>query len=243
MLQFENEQEKELMLESRKALDNIRAHKKSENRNTFQEFKENWKKVDKGRRLFEEYESGTFEKKLKIDLMYYNQLLENLDENIKPQVEKLFSNMYKTVNAIYEFINIKPEIYGNGVNETILEDSYEHSRKKVSKVIYEYLDRSFYSLEPEKRKEIYLENSMETAKKLITEGNDIEESIAFSVKTLVMEGLLKKISFPFTINSRINYLLEDESYAVIFEQDKLRKLVDSFDSQVKKASKIISACV
>lgn len=243
MLQFENEQEKELMLESRKALDSIRAHKKSENRNTFQEFKENWKKVDKGRHLFEEYESGTFEKKLKVDLMYYNQLLENLDENIKPQVEKLFSNMYKTVNSIYEFINIKPEIYGNGVNETILEDSYEHSRKKVSKVIYEYLDRSFYSLELEKRKDLYLEGSMETAKKLITEGNDIEESIAFSVKTLVMEGLLKKIAFPFTINSRINYLLEDESYAVIFEQDKLRELVDSFNNQVKKASKIISVCV
>ncbi|MFW6247163.1 MAG: hypothetical protein ACOC22_03275 [bacterium] len=232
----------DIMEETRKTYEKIQEDKKHKSRDLLLEHKENWSRVDKGKDLFEEYDPEFFEKKMQVDMLFYEQLLEKLDENNKESVEELCGLLYKKVNKIYEFINVNPELYG-GLTENIIEESVESKYKTVSKLIYEYLDNNFYNLSTEKRKEAFFEASKEYAKKLIAEGNDINESIEYGTKVCVMEGLINKIAFPFAVNSRINYLLQDSDYGAVFDQEELRDLVESFHKTSNNLARVIAACV
>lgn len=200
-------------------------------------------KMDRGKDLFEPYDSISFEGKTKVDLLYYEQLLQKLEESLSPQVSTLIAKLYTNIREIYEFVNINPEIYGNKIDVKILNDSVEDTRRKLSKVIYEYLDNNFYKLEPKQRETRYYEKHKEIAKSLVFEGNSPEEAIEFSIKTVVIEGLLRHISFPFSSWSRINYLIENKEYCEIFDQPKLVELVESFEKKLRDVSKIIATCI
>lgn len=232
----------ELMDQSRETLEKLQNKKENERRDPLQEYKETKDKVDRASDLYEEYDKKSFENKFNVDMIFYEQLLEKLDEDSSESVEKIFSSLYKTVNKIYEFVNMKPEVYG-GIQEDILEESIENRYRQISKIIYEYLDHNFYKLDPQKRTDMYLDSSREIAKDLISEGEEVDESLAYSTKVVVMEGLVKKIAFPFSVMSRINYLTEDIEYGKVFDQQELNELVEQFHKSARNLAKVVSACV
>jgi len=200
-------------------------------------------KFDKGKFFFRQYDQVVYEGKVKVDMLYYNQLLQKIDENLNENVQNAVIALYKVINEIYEFVNIEPEIYGRGINTTILDESIETSHRKLSKVVFEFLDNNFYRLSPAQRQDKYFEDHKELAKTLIAEGNTTEDAISFAVKAVVMENLIRHISFPFASWSRIKYLTEDGDYGAVFDQDKLVDLVDSFNKKIHAISKIVTTCL
>lgn len=239
---FTDKDAEKLMFESREALSKIKSEK-AKRKSALTELQEGRDKFDKGKYFFEPYDSVAYEGKVKVDMMFYNQFLQKLEEDASPQVQQILESLYKTINIIYEFINIKPEIYGNGVGLTILDASIEDSKRRLSKVVYDFLDRNFYRLTPDQRKNKYFEEHKEYAKSLIADGTSPEEAISFSVKCLVVEGLLTNISFPFSCWSRINYLIDNEDYGEIFDRDKLVELKESFQKKIKNVARIVASCV
>ena len=175
--------------------------------------------------------------------MYLEQLFQKMDDQYSEPIHEALSKYFKNIREIYEFVNIKPEIYGVNIDFTILEESTEKKNEKMSNVIYEFLDRNFYSLSPEKRQDKYLENSKELSKKLISEGTKPEEALEFSIKTLIMDDLITKIAFPFSVWSRIKYLTESADYGIVFDQGALINLVDSFEEKTNSLAKIVSTVI
>ncbi len=198
-------------------------------------------KATAGSEFFEPYDALIWEGKVKIDMLYFDQFLQKLDES--EELSSALGSYFKNIRQIYEFVNLKPEIYGKRLTFDILEKSNEAQHQLVSTIIYEYFDKCFYSLTPEQRSEKYLEPSRELAKTLINEGVSPEEAIAYSTKVNIVETLLVKIAFPFAVKSRIDYLLESEDYRRVFDQEALVELVDSFNKKVHNIAKVIAATV
>ena len=228
------------MEESRKALQKIQ-ESKTRKRDPLEIIQEGIQKVTAGSEFFEPYDSLLWEGKIKIDMLYFDQFLQKLEET--DQVYKAMGEYFKNIRQIYEFVNLQPEIYGKGLDYTILEKSNEAQHQALSTIIYEYFDKNFYSLTSEQRKEKYLESSREFAKTLISEGVEPEEAITFSTKACIVETLLQKIAFPFSVWSRINYLTESNDYKKVFDQEALVELVDSFERKVHSLAKVVAAVV
>lgn len=239
---FTDKDAEKLMFESREALCKIKSAK-AKKKETLTELKEDRIRFDRGKHFFEPYDTIAYEGKVKVDMMYYNQFLQKIEEDISPKVQEIITSLYQTINAIYEFINVKPEIYGNGIDLTILDTSMEDSKRKLSRVVYDFLDRNFYKLNSEQRKNKYFEEHKEYAKSLIADGATPDDAIMFSVKSLVTENLLTSISFPFGVWSRINYLIEDEDYEKIFDKDKLVDLVETFQRKIRNVARIVASCI
>ncbi|MDD4081904.1 MAG: hypothetical protein PHD05_00820 [Sphaerochaetaceae bacterium] len=240
MIKTSNEDQYKIMEESIKALQKINEHK-SQKKKSFEIIQEGLQKVTTGSEFFECYDSLFWEGKVKVDMLYFDQLLQNLEES--EEIYKVLGTYFKNIRNIYEFVNLKPEIYGKKLDFTILEQTNEQQHHILSNILYEYFDKNFYSLTPDQRTEKYLEKSRDLSKQLISEGVSPEESIVFSTKTCLVENLLQKIAFPFAIWSRINYLLESEDYRKVFDQEALVELVDAFKSKTHSISKIIAAVV
>jgi len=198
-------------------------------------------KATAGSEFFEAYDTLIWEGKVKVDMLYFDQFLQKLDES--EELSSALGSYFKNIRQIYEFVNLKPEIYGKRLTFEILEKSNEAQQQIISTIIYEYFDKSFYSLTPEQRSAKYLESSRELAKTLISEGISPEEAIAYSTKVNIVESLLVKIAFPFAVKSRIDYLIESEDYRKVFDQEALVELVDSFNKKVHNIAKIIAAVV
>ncbi len=228
------------MVESQNALRKIQ-ESKSKKINHLELIQEGIQKASAGSEFFEAYDSLLWEGKVKIDMLYFDQLLQKIEES--EQVYEALGSYFKNIRQIYEFVNLKPEIYGKGLDYSLLEKSNETQHQLLSNVIYEYFDKNFYSLSVEQRKQKYLEESRELAKHLISEGTEPEEAISFSTKVSIVESLLQKIAFPFAVWSRINYLTESDDYRKVFDQEALVDLVDSFEKKVHSLSKVVSAVV
>lgn len=228
------------MIESQEALRKIR-ESKSKKRNHIEIIQEGIQRATAGSEFFEPYDSLLWEGKVKVDMLYFDQFLQKVEES--EQIYSALGNYFKNIRQIYEFVNLKPEIYGKGLDYTILEKSNEEQHQILSNIIYEYLDKNFYSLSADQRKQKYLEESRDLAKKLISEGVEPEEAISFSIKSCIVETLLQKIAFPFAVWSRINYLIESDDYRKVFDQEALVELVDDFRSKVRSLSKVIAAVV
>jgi len=228
------------MTEAQKALQKIQ-ESRAKKVNHIEVIQEGIQKATAGSEFFEPYDSLLWEGKVKVDMLYFDQLLQKLEES--EQIYSALGNYFKNIRQIYEFVNLKPEIYGKGLDFTILEKSNETQHQLLSAVIYEYFDKSFYSLTTEQRKEKYLEESRDLAKQLISEGVEPEEAITFSTKVSIVETLLQKIAFPFAIWSRINYLIESDDYRKIFDQEALVELVDAFQKKTHSLSKVVAAVV
>jgi hypothetical protein len=228
------------MTESMKALQRIN-EARAKKLNPLEVIQEGIQKATAGSEFFEPYDSLLWEGKVKVDMLYFDQLLQKLEES--EQIYSALGNYFKNIRQIYEFVNLQPEIYGKGMDYTILEKSNEAQHQLLSNVIYEYFDKSFYSLSVEQRKQKYLEESRELAKKLISEGVEPEEAISFSTKVSIVETLLQRIAFPFAVWSRINYLTESDDYRKVFDQEALVELVDSFEKKIGSLAKVVAAVV
>lgn len=231
-----------IMEASKDALRKIKKNK-TQKKNLLKEVSDSLHNYNIGKNFYEPYDLLILEGKFKVDGLYYDQLLHKLDESHVDNIQKILSSLFGSVKDIYEFINIKPEVYGKGIDFSILNESNEKCYQKLSFVIYEELDRSFYSLSREQRQKKYLEDSRHLSKKLIQEGTNVEEAIQYAVKTVVMENLLRKISFPFAVWSRVQHLTESDDYGSVFDQSKLIGLVESFMNKISSTAKIISAII
>lgn len=232
----------DLMKASREALNKIQEAKGQEV-DVLTEAREIAKHKDMGRHMFAPYDSLAFESKIRVDMMYYDQLLQKLDDELHEGVEQVLTSLFTNIRKIYEFINIKPEIFGNGVDGEILNESMESAQKKLSKAIYENLDKNFYKLSPDQRKERYLEESKEMIKDLIQDGTEHDDAIVLGVKVCVLENLLRGIAFPFACWSRVNHLVESETYGKVFDQSALVDLVESFEKKIHAVAKIVAVCI
>ena len=97
----------ELMEASREALRKIKADNE-ENRKAslLDEVKETWVSATVAQQLFEEYDRDAFDQKSKVDILYYEQLLQKLDDQYVDYVHEALSSLFGVVKDIYEFINI-----------------------------------------------------------------------------------------------------------------------------------------
>lgn len=240
---FNNNDDHQVIVETRQALNRLKESNAVKAKTPFDSFKENFDRFDRGREFFEEYDMIAYEGKVKVDAMYYNQLLQKLDESHSELVQGAIGKLYKTVHDIYEHINICPEIYGRDISVNILSESIEGSRSKLSKVIAEYLNTNFYKLDKYARMEKYQDAATSHASKLISEGQDPDESIAYSVKMVVVEGLLRKIAFPGNTWTRVQYLNESESYGAVFDQEALNEHVAKFEEKLHNIARIVALSI
>ena len=117
------------MTESRKALQKIQESKEKK-RNHFEIIQEGLTKASAGSEFFEAYDSLLWEGKVKVDMLYFDQLLQKLEES--DQIYAALGSYFKNIRQIYEFVNLKPEIYGRGLDYTILEKSNETQKQTLS---------------------------------------------------------------------------------------------------------------
>jgi hypothetical protein len=238
-----NEQEiMDLMIESQNALHKLKKNK-IQKKDPLQMISESLQSVNMGQNFFEPYDTLIWEGKVRVDMLYYDQLLQKLDETTVIPLQSALGAYFRNIREIYEFVNLRPEVYGKGVDFSILEMNNEQCKMKLSNVIYEYLDNKFYSLTPESRQKKYQDQSHELSKQLISEGVDADEAISFAIKTTIMEDLLTKIAFPFSVWSRIQYLTESNDYREVFDQDSLISLVESFKNKVHAMAKIVATVI
>jgi len=238
------QKENEIMEIARKAIFQEKAYENQHpKKSVLMEVNEKIESMDFGRDLYEAYDNVTFEGKVAVDLLYYKHMLEKLDETYSKDVQELLAQTYRTVKNIYEFVNIKPTVYGKGIDVTILENSIESVEKRLSNVLMETIDNLFYSLSPEKRIDKYSDRAIPLAKKLILEQNDPEESLQFSIKSCILEDVLVKIAFPGINWMRVKHLSESEDFGLVFDQEKLVDLVETFSKQIKNLSNYLAASV
>ena len=204
---------------------------------------ETFKRSDKGRYLFESYDRNSYKEKMKVDILFYEHLLKNLDSNYVKPVEDSLDSLYFSIRELYEFVNIKPQVFGKGINVNILNESISSANNKIHNAIYEHLDKTFYSLTPEQRCYKYYDIQKPLSFQLINEGTNVEDSITFAIKTTITEGLLKDIAFPFSVWSRITYLAEDADYSKLFDRNKLLNLIENYLTKTHNLAKIIATCI
>lgn len=235
----------EIMMESKQTLRRVKSAKKNLKKDLFVEAVEAAKRYDSGSHFYEVYDSADFEAKSLVDMLYYKQLFNKIEENEQhiSKIESLLTTLTRNVKNVYEITNLKPEIYGNNINTSILESSENESSSKIAKQIYEYFDQNFHKMNVKTRNEKYYNESVQISKKLIIEGLNTEEAIQYSIKCVVMEGLLRKIAFPFSIQSRINYLIESDIYQKVFDSQRLVESVDLVNKDIRKIASIISVVV
>lgn len=243
MLFYQEKFDHELYEDSQRVLESLKEERENK-KDGHQKFLESRKQYDYGKELFEEYDVIAFEGKLKVDLMFYESLLKKLDDKYSRVVQEILSSLYKDVREIYEQMNIAPELYGKGIDYDILEEGLNIRNQKINDVVYEYLEKNFYHLSPEDRKEKYYERHLSIAKELLTEQKEnVEDAIQISVKTVVMENMLRQVAFPLAPWSRLNYLCESYDYGQVFDQHRLVELTESFNKKLRAISKIVSACI
>ena len=243
MQYFEDIENQELMTESQNTLKRLN-EKNKKKVSLLEQMTHDRDVFDKGKNLYEEYSEDTFNYKSKIDLLYYSQLLENLDSSLVDKVTKLLVTNIKNIKEIYESINTNPEYFGKAnIPNDILEESIEFQHKVISKNIYEFLNTKFYKLNPKQREEKYLPLCIDDCKTLISEGLSPDEATQFNIKKYLISELLDSIAFPSIIKYRLNYLLESKSYGQLFDQDELKQLYTKYQDLNTDISKIVVMCI
>jgi uncharacterized protein YihD (DUF1040 family) len=240
MLLFD-EQNAQMLEEFNNAISKIRRKKKKVN--LLEEMKNKIKKIDIAREFYEEFTEDQFIVKTRVDSMYLNKLFESLPDEYAEDFKTMLTETLRTVKLIYELTNLKPEIYGKGVNEEILNESIMEADKLIKKNIYDFLDRKFYRLSLNERKEKYFERVSPYVQQLIQEGTDPEEATIHAVKTCVLEELLTNVFFPKIVYNRIKHLSEDSTYSAAFDVDYLKENIDKFEKCVYSLAKIASVIV
>lgn len=198
------------------------------------------KKQDYSRLIFEEYDDDFRSVKITADSTFYNCLLKRLDPVYEDGVQQMFTNLTHTMNSIYEHINIKPKIYGFDQTE-IQSESEEVLENKALHIITEFLNYNYYSLSKEQLNDMYFEGIIPIARELIiTETLETDDAVQFALKSLIIESFIEKISFPMTAHDKIKELMISEEYKLVFDQDKLITLWESFQNQSCDIAKIIT---
>lgn len=236
---FLPEEVQSIMEEARRGLENLEMMKASRKTDLL-ELAEVAHRADYGRALYEAYDPDVFEAKSKVDFLFYEQLFKNAPPDERKELRQILKETYDLARQIYEFVNIKPEVYLQESCREILEAPIGEIEEKISRIIYEFLDRQFYSLTPEERSERYGNAAYGLTMRLVERGVSMEDASTLALKTVLLEKFLRQVAFPFSAWSRVSYLVESEDYGKVFDQDKLIDLVNEFERSVHRLSALIS---
>jgi len=200
-------------------------------------------KVNYAKFVFEEYDDDSFETKIKMDSAYYNILLDRLDESNVGDIQLILGQMMKTVKSIYETVNIKPKIYGLQRLKN-LNESTDAIAKSASRIISDFINRSYYRLTQEERENKYIGRIKHISKDLIISENvDPKDAVSFSLKAAVIEDLLEHINFPMTVKNEIESNLTSSDYAQMFDPQILNDMWDTYQEQAINFSKIVATII
>ena len=226
-------------VEARKVLNEINRQK---NQKTIEEEARALQlKFKRDESLYEEYSDAVFSTKLRLDSLFYESILSNLPEETHG-IEEAVASFYKTVRNLYETVNIKPESH-KYLNSNILIESINEQEETFKKILAEHLNNYYYKYNMEERKSRYLDKATPYAEELIREGVSTDEAIGVSIKTVILESLVKNIAIPRIIQRRINYLCEDVDYGKVFDQDHLKSLWESFNNKAVDMAKILAISI
>ena len=194
-------------------------------------------------KLFESYDEFAFINKTKIDSLYFNKLLNNVEEELTESAEKVVNKLFDTMDSIYQFTNIKPSIYGKGITHSILNESIDKSNKIVTSIIADCIQRNYYSLSNEERKIKYQDKVITETKEFVQYDIEIDKATELALKKCVMENVITSICFPPLVWSRINTMSSCEKFNKIFEVEELTSLLDTFKQDVSNLSAIIASTI
>lgn len=234
-----NERE-ELSAKAAEALQRLR-DKKTE-KSSQQILNENQTKFDYSRAIFEEYSDSGFITKTKLDAYIYESLLSNCLEEHLGQVQDHLSSYISIIKNIYEHINIEPKL--SGFTKLTLESSENDLIQESRRIIYEYIDKNYYSLSPSQRSTKYKDYVINEAQSLVINDKiDIQESVDYIYKSTILSNLLEGVAFPFTIKCKIEELLESDIYKTVFDVDKLQTLWEQYNDELTDISRIFALVI
>jgi len=232
------EDEEFAVRENRKALQKI---KNKKNVKTLEEqTKAAELKFKREQHLYESYDPSSFETKLRLDVLFYENLFDSLPEI--DNLEEAVASFYRTVRHLYEMVNIKPKNHKD-ISTNLLLESVSVQGDKFKKIVMEHLNNYFYRLSPAKRKEKYFAESEGYATELIGMGVDPNEATVMAIKSCILESLIQNIAMPKQVRSRIKYLCEDRDYGLVFDQDKLKNLWEQFNQKSTQMARIVAVAV
>ena len=221
----------EISAKAAEALDRIRSKRNIQSQDN--------KHQDFSRIVFEEYSESAFIKKIKLDTYIYENLLTECDEQYLPQIQEQLVLYVDSIRSIYEHINIEPKLVG--FNKLTLESSENQLNQEGRRIIFEYLDKNYYSLNQAQRSAKYKSQVIHEAKDLVISDNiEIDDSVSHVYKAAILSNLLESVAFPFVIKNTILELLESESYRQIFNAEKLEELWSNYNENLSSISKILS---
>jgi hypothetical protein len=182
--------------------------------------------------MYESFDIDYLKTKLYYDAAYYNVIL---TECSKEQLEignNLIQDVYTDIKQIYQYMNIKPAIYGN--RKLIHESSEQLLEENAMREISEYLNQQYYNLTPSERKKRFKVQIVEETQILLKKDVSIEKSDAIDQvqKRIIYENLINTISFP----GPLKYTLEERK---INDVD-LEELVLTFENHVFELSTLFS---
>ena len=111
-----NEIVENISYDSRQELNKISRQKNE--KTIFEEKKEAQEKFNSAAHLYEEYDEVAFERKLRIESLFFEHLFESLD-NSELKLSEALGSFYKTVREIYEMINIDYDMVSELNNQSI----------------------------------------------------------------------------------------------------------------------------
>lgn len=192
--------------------------------------------------VFQEYSDEKLQEKITLDGYIYNKLLENLNSEESEAVSTLISEMMITVKDIYKFINIEPKTVG--FNHMSSADSKNSLVIEATNIINNHINKEYYSLSKEEKIKKYKDSVVHLAHQVVLEeGIDPQEAINHCYKSIVIERLLENVNFPFIIKHKIEEVFEDDMYNDFFNINELRELKDTFESQIKNISRVMSVLI
>lgn len=200
-------------------------------------------KTDFARYILEEYDEKTFQDKVKLDTIFYKTMFSKLEEQHSDGVFQVLNRYFDTIKSIYEHVNLKPKAYGFQL-PTVFNMSDKEIEESAASKINDYINTQYYSLTQEAREAKYFPTVKQLASDaIIKEHVDERVAVEFGSKAAVLKDLVEKISFPMVIRQRIEQDLLDETYADIFDKDKLKDLWTSFQEQSMDVAKLVAAVI
>jgi hypothetical protein len=190
--------------------------------------------------MSEEYDNLSFDNKIEFDKVTFEKLLTNLTEEHTNIAKGIISDIQENIKEIYQLSNIKPRTYG--FTNFTTDMSKESLLEESDRIIKDHFNKSYYNLTTREREKKYKDKVVSIAHDIISENEDVntQNALDFSYKAVLLKDLIKKISFPYLAETKINELLESDLYKEFFDSERLHILRNDFDSKVNDLAKIIS---
>ncbi len=182
--------------------------------------------------IYEQFDINFLKTKLHYDSAYYNVILNECNKDQIKIANKLVQEVYSDIKTLYQYMNIKPAIYGN--RKLIHENSPELLEENAHREISEFISQNYYNLTKKERSEQYKIRVIEESQLLLKTDPSIDRKKAIdrSQKRIIYEQLINTISFP----GSLKYTLEEKR----LEDSYIEDLMLAFENHVRELSILFS---